>query len=290
MKRFFFLSSFALASISMQVQAQQDTLYLDAQQNVIKKKAKASSCALVHEEGKGKTTVYFYTVDGILTQSSVYNRFKKQASSRILHGETHCKFSNSTQDSLFVFYTNNRRNGAAIFYYPNGSVMAQGQYKDGMLNGLLQQFYPNGKTKRQEIYKDDVSQGGTYLSAEGTPLEFVPFYKRAEYADGINGLIQVISRNMKLSKGLMEYMVDNKLYKLTADIGIWIDNEGKVKGLYILRTDDPKFNEECFEQVLPVLKSQSFNPGMIDGKPAQTLFFIKDIMCSISPAGYTPKF
>lgn len=94
---------------------------------------------------EGKTTVYFYTVDGILTQSSVYNRFKKQASSRILHGETHYKFSNSTQDSLFVFYTNNRRNGAAIFYYPNGSVMAQGQYKDGMLNGLLQQFYPNGK-------------------------------------------------------------------------------------------------------------------------------------------------
>lgn len=274
---------FLMALTACSAHAQQDTLYLDAQENVVKQN-KAVSCLVLDESKKDRLTASFYTLDKKLLRTCEYKSFSKKASQRILHGATHYKFAGSMQDSLQVFYTNNVRNGSAVFYYPDGAIMAQGTYKNGMLNGLLQQFYEDGKTKRKEIYKEDVSQGGIYLSPDSTTLEFTPFYQKAAYPAGYEELCRLLGRNMMPDRKLVRYMAESNRFHLTADIGLVISPDGKAVGLSVLRSDDPKFNESSFEKILPVLSDKKFIPATLDGRPCYSVMRIDGLICEIRPS------
>ena len=175
------------------VQAQQDTVYLDINANVVDDKASATEYAIIHKRGKKQFEICFYTLDGKLTRSCEYSQFKRKVSQRTLNGITRYKFQQSEQDSLIVHYTRNRRNGEVIFYYPSGTVMARGQYKDDMLDGPLTQYYENGAVKRKETYKKDVSQGGFYLSTDSTSLDFIPFYQKVAFKAGEEALMKIIN-------------------------------------------------------------------------------------------------
>lgn len=280
---------FALFTLlCLPVKAQQDTLYLDAEGNHVKNREKAVECALIQKKEDKKLFVNFYTLDGKLTRISQYRQFGKSWWNKVLHGSTHYKFHNSDQDSLTVSYVNNRRIGGAVFYYPNGATMANAQYKDGRLNGLLIQTYENGKLKRKEVYKDNVSQGGYYLSPDSTQLEYTPFYKGSRYIGDDNELVRLTAKYIDIPSELIKYMADSKTYKLTADVGIVIDTQGKAKELVLLRTDHYKFNKDSFLKLFSVLTEKQFISGEIDGKPVNSMILIP-ASCRISPSTMSPR-
>ena len=74
------------------VQAQQDTVYLDINANVVDDKASATEYAIIHKRGKKQFEICFYTLDGKLTRSCEYSQFKRKASQRTLNGITRYKF------------------------------------------------------------------------------------------------------------------------------------------------------------------------------------------------------
>ena len=261
------------------VQAQQDTAYLDINANVVDDKASATEYAIIHKRGKKQFEICFYTLDGKLTRSCEYSQFKRKASQRTLNGITRYKFQQSEQDSLMVHYTRNRRNGEVIFYYPSGTVMARGQYKDDMLDGPLTQYYENGAVKRKETYKKDVSQGGCYLSTDSTSLDFIPFYQKVAFKAGEEALMKVINQNIILTNELLNNLMENGKEQVSADICLRINALGETKSLTIRRTDSPLFSDECFRQVLTALQGKVFTPCLIDGRPVESLLCIKDVKC-----------
>lgn len=264
------------------IQAQQDTIYLDVNANVVNDKTQAAEYALVQGKGKKQTTICFYTLDGQLTRSSEYSRFKKKASLCKLDGITRYKFQQSAQDSLMVHYAHNQRHGEFVFYYPNGAIMAHGQYKEDMLDGPLTQYYENGAVKRKEHYKKDVSQGGIYLSVDNRPLDFVPFYQKAAFIAGEETLMKVVAQNIILTDELLNDLIESDKEDISADIALQINALGEAESLTVLRSDSPLFSDECFRQVLPALQGQVFTPGRIDGKPIESLLCIKDVKCVLT--------
>lgn len=274
MKRILILAFTACSSLL--AWAQQDTIYLNFQREIIRKKSKAKECALIRKADKGIKQIDFYTLDGKLTASSQYKKFGKTPDSQVLHGTTRYRFSNSEQDSLSVFYKNNQRNGSATFYYPSGKVMAQCQYKDGALDGMLQQFYEDGKLKRTEIYQDNRSVGGKLLAQDSTELAFSPFYEPATPTVDEKTLIQAICKGFELPTEVAKDMNDNQQYKLTLNVGILVDAEGKAIDFIVLSTQHPKLNKSCFSDVLEILNRYTFIPGKINDQAGTTVAVLKE--------------
>ncbi|MDC1839307.1 toxin-antitoxin system YwqK family antitoxin [Bacteroides uniformis] len=279
------IPSFAIATcFSLLTWAQQDTVFLNAQKVFVKKKAKAKECVLMRKAEDGSKWVDFYTLDGKQTASSQYKKFGKTPDSQILHGITRYRFHDSEQDSLQLFYRNNCRNGGATFYYPNGKILAKGQYKDGKLDGLLHQFYEDGKLKRMEVYKDDCCIRGKYLTPDSTEIEFSPFYQPAQFETGEFALGKIMSEFFRLPTDLLKEMADKNRLSLKAHVGIVVNADGKAVDVIILSTEHPKLNASCFEGLLEMLSQYVFIPGEIDNQKCTTIASMKSpFLVRISP-------
>lgn len=276
------LLTITMVLLCFTAKGQQDTIYLDSTMKQVKKRSKATECAVIQSEENGIKLVNFYSLNGKLQRSSEYKQFGKKREEQVLHGATSYKFSNSpNQDSLTVFYTNNMRNGGATFYYPTGEVMAKALYKNGQLNGPLQQYYENGKTKRIEIYEKNRSRGGKYFAPDSTLLAFTPFYKEAEYADGEPALFQLVAKNIRPTTKLLDDMHERNMDRVDATIGIVVDAGGQAVNLIILSTEHPLFNETCYPNMLNILNEKGFIPGEIDGEKATTIVTISPISCGL---------
>lgn len=277
------LLTITMVLLCFTAKGQQDTIYLDSTMKQVKKRSKATECAVIQSEENGIKLVNFYSLNGKLQRSSEYKQFGKKREEQVLHGATSYKFSNTpNQDSLTVFYTNNTRNGGATFYYPTGEVMAKALYKNGQLNGPLQQYYENGKTKRIEIYEKNRSRGGKYFAPDSTLLDFTPFYKEAEYVGGEQELYKTLSKVVHPSTQLLQDMNDKKQFSVVATLGIVVNPEGQVVDFMVLNTSNPKFNEESFPKIIDLLNHTGFIPGEINGKKVTTTLALREpVICSI---------
>ena len=256
--------------------AQQGAIYLDSKMRQVNKRSKAAEYAVIQQEENGIKLVSFYSLDGKLLRNSNYRQFGKKPEKNVLHGATSYKFSNSDQDSLLVFYPDNKRNGGAFFYYPTGKIMANCQYKDGKLNGLSKQYYEDGKTKRTEIYENDLCKAGKYFAPDSTLLAFTPFYKGAEYADGEAAMFQLISKNCRPAISLLKDMNEKSIDCVNATFEIIVNTDGKAVDFILLSTEHPDFNENCFPDMLEILNRKGFLPGEMDGKRITTAVATKE--------------
>lgn len=273
----------AMLLLSFYAKAQQDTIYFDSTMNQVKKRSARKESAIIQNEENGYKVVNFYTLDGKQIRSSRYKEFGKQPDKQILHGPTSYKFSNSDQDSLLVSYSNNERNGGAFFYYPSGKIMTNCQFKNGLLNGPLLQFYEDGKTKRTEVYQNNRSISGKYLAPDSTELAFTPFYKAAEFAAGESELFQLFANKLRLPIDLIKDMSDKKQYGASATVGVVVNADGQAIDIVVLRTDNPKYNESSFTNVLKALKGKPFISREIDGKKITTMTVLSSpVCCAIS--------
>jgi len=56
-------------------------------------------------------------------------------------------YNNSDTLKSEINYSNNIREGKAVFYYPNGNPEEELFYQNGKVEGLVKEYYPNGKLK-----------------------------------------------------------------------------------------------------------------------------------------------
>ncbi len=263
----------ALLLASLSINAQQDTIYMDSAMKHLKKKNKATHYAIVQGTQNNKTQVDLYTIDGKLIKSSEYKTFGNKENKQVLEGLTTYKYENSNQDSLKVFYKGNIKNGDAVYYHPNGKVKVNCQYKNGQLHGLLHQYYEDGKTTRKEVYKDDRSEGGIYLSPDSLELPYSPFYQIAQFNEA--EIVSIIAKNVTPNKELLNDMCSKKIERVSAKIGINIDEKGKITDLIIIESDNKHYNKKCLDQALSELKNQTVSPAQIDAQPIASTFIIK---------------
>lgn len=76
------------------------------------------------------------------------------------------------QNRYGTFYEINQKNpytGEATFYYENGKLELQENYKDGKLDGDVTYFYKDGKIKFKEHFKNGERNG-----------ESITYYKNGE--------------------------------------------------------------------------------------------------------------
>lgn len=290
------LSSAIIACLSLSVWAQQDTIYLNANREFVKRKSKAKECALVRKIERGIEWVDFYTLDGKPTASSQYRLFGKTPDYQILHGTTRYLYRESGQDSLQVDYQNNCRTGDVTFYYPGGEVMAKGRYKNGVLNDTLRQFYENGALKRIEVHKKNKCTYGKCFAPDGTEISHSPFYQPARFEGGEAELARILGRAAKFPAELYEEM-NNSTRRLASKTASWPDEmyedvsknsqktinvlfgivvnaHGKAVDILTLKTEDPRANASHLEGLLDVLGKYTFIPGEIDNRKCTTLVVV----------------
>lgn len=125
-------------------------------------------------------------------------------------------------DSLFVqFYRLNgsiqtegvlnrkKRVGNWKYYYPDGTIMSEENYKNGLLNGEQLVYYPDGQVTEFAVYKDGLLHGVTSkYSDQGVLIEEVTY---------LNGKANGLAKYFELNGDLKE----TGHYKDGQRIGKW---------------------------------------------------------------------
>jgi|TARA_B100001964_G_scaffold226570_1_gene275606 antitoxin component YwqK of YwqJK toxin-antitoxin module len=70
--------------------------------------------------------------------------------------------------------------GKWVYFYENGDVLKEEEYKNGKLNGLFRQFFPNGNISVGGSYKDGLKTGPWLYNKENGERHIFEF----EYKEG----------------------------------------------------------------------------------------------------------
>ena len=73
-------------------------------------------------------------------------------------------------------YINDLENGTA-YYYSNGTLLAEANYKDGKLNGIVKQYYKNRNLEYIKNYKNGQLDGISEFYSEDGKLISKKVYK-----------------------------------------------------------------------------------------------------------------
>lgn len=128
---------------------------------------------LVYKQGKLNGKVETFDEDGKIYSDIVYekgrlkdiNFYNKQgvniSSSSSRRGEVNVVFfdANGNKTSVGTYDREGMQQGRGVYYYINGTVSAEAEYKDGMLHGKRTTYYSNGAKKDEVTYQDDQLDG-----------------------------------------------------------------------------------------------------------------------------------
>ena len=115
-----------------------------------------------------------------------------------------------------VLFSNNKRNGDAVWYYENGKPYSINPFINGKLNGIQKKYYKNGKIMAEIPYKND--QPGIGLKEYKDNGELITNYPKIVIAE-INHIES-----------------DNKFI-----INIYLSNRSKNVKFYLDNLDDNKY-------------------------------------------------
>lgn len=99
----------------------------------------------------------FYNSNWEITKeenASFYREAEYDLNSLKLDGEVK-DYTIERVPSMIGQYSLGKRNGNFIFYFHNGNIKSQGNYKDNRRVGLWNYFYENGKTKQNAIFHEN---------------------------------------------------------------------------------------------------------------------------------------
>ena len=91
------------------------------------------------------------------------------------------KFVNQKKDSIWTFlsidgitvckefYSDDKRNGMSVNFYPSGKIFSETIYKDDKKNGASKEYYEDGKIKTEGLYADG-EKDGKFVDRKSTRL------------------------------------------------------------------------------------------------------------------------
>jgi antitoxin component YwqK of YwqJK toxin-antitoxin module len=234
MRKTVILSLLAIATFSLQAQAEyKKTKYPNGNikmEGYFENGNPVGEIKRYHENGKlqgiqffeadGKSKTEIYAGDGTLSARGIYDGHKKigvwsyYASSGYLfmlenyvdglrQGEALVFAADSTVLER-MFYVDGLLNGERISYYPYGNVMYKYTYEYGVLNGLYQFFFESGSIGEEGMYKNGKREGVWKIYDVESPQ-----VQEINYVDGVAD--NQAELDAKLQEKLDSYEVDPKI-------------------------------------------------------------------------------
>ncbi|CAL2101483.1 Antitoxin component YwqK of the YwqJK toxin-antitoxin module [Tenacibaculum sp. 190130A14a] len=136
----------------------------------------------------------------------------------------------SKSDSAFVkFYTpkgkvkskgwmiGKNREGKWMYYFGNGKVFSEENYKDGKLEGVVRNYYPNGKLTEETYYKEGKKEGSSKVyTDDGILIEEVAYVNGKLHGFGkyfnLKGQLQERGNYENgVRKGKWEFFIDGEV-------------------------------------------------------------------------------
>lgn len=102
-----------------------------------------------------------------------------------------------------------KRIGKWVYYFSNGKVFSEEEYKDGKLDGILKNYYPNGNVTQETSYKQGEKDGVSKTFTDSAILIEEVFY--------INGKLEGEGKYYDLKGGIKE----KGIYKNGKRVGKW---------------------------------------------------------------------
>jgi TonB family protein len=195
--------------------------------------------------------------------------------------------------------------GKIKYYYANGSLSEEGNYKEGVRHGEFAYYHENGKPKEHlgyegnetlylQVYTDDgkelIANGrgtltetdddGTtiytrvvnnrlnscYKLRAGKDTVMLTLLRAAEYPGGVSKLGQDISANLKYPKRARKDYVEGTVY-----VAFIINKAGKVEQVEVIKG----ISDECDEEAMRVVRElKTWTPGIQRGKLVKTKFVL----------------
>jgi len=120
------------------------------------------------KEGKWR---YYSDIDSSLVAEEHYKK-------GILHGKSINYYPETGKPAEVFEYIDGKKEGPYLKYFPDGSTMTKGNYKNGLLDGNFTLFYPNGSIELKGQYKAGEQVGNwNYFDEEGNVIPEEDFKK-----------------------------------------------------------------------------------------------------------------
>ncbi len=114
----------------------------------------------------------------------------------VLDGKSITYYPGTSQPTEIVIYEKGKKQGPLKKYFPDGSVMTDGQYKNDQLDGPFTLYYPDGKIQLKGTYTKGSQTGDwKYYNDKGEEMDYEDFVKQSvhpiEATDPDNGKLKI---------------------------------------------------------------------------------------------------
>lgn len=118
-------------------------------------------------------------------------------------------------------YVNDKQNGPATHYFPNGQIRMAGNMKDDKFDGEWQGFYSSGKLASKATFRAGDQVSATFYKEDGTSnAGMKAFYSDAEYPGGVARWLYFLNRNLRYPDSAVTHNIEGTvviLFKVSKD-------------------------------------------------------------------------
>lgn len=154
-------------------------------------------------------------------------------------------------------YLQNKLSGTFKSWSPEGTLIKFAEYKEGKKNGKFITYYSNGKPVRLEKYKEDELIKAKCFTITGNDTAYFLHFTPPSFLGGdVSAFTEWVMEKLQYPDE-----AKNKHEEGEVKVKFTVDEEGKVKGIQIIKQDRSYFNSE----VLRVISSSPlWNPARRD--------------------------
>jgi TonB family protein len=153
-----------------------------------------------------------------------------------------------------------KKEGAEIYYYPNGHVKATGNNKTGEMDGEWLGYYTNGKPSGKATYTNGKQLSASFFQEDGTrDKSITQFMQEAQYPGGPSQLLKFINKNIKYPDAAVKNNTEG-----TVIVSVKITKDGIPADFKVTKSVDKNLDAEAIN----VLRQMpEWKPAILGGIP-----------------------
>ena len=124
----------------------------------------AAQGKFINQKKEGKWIFFSYFYKGYLISEEEYSNNKRNGPS--------LKFYPDSTVAEKITYINNKKEGGWLQYYPDGKIFLKSNYSNDLLNGKFEVWYENGKPEFSGYYKNNLREGTWHIYKEDGVLRY----------------------------------------------------------------------------------------------------------------------
>lgn len=171
---------------------------------------------------------------------------KSKSGEQVRHGEARWWFADGTLAAQGRF-KNGRRVGEWSFYYPNGNLRSTGRYRQGHRVGYWRYFSPNKEHRSQMRYLPN-RVPWAYRYTSDTPAPEGAYGEGARYSDS-GYVLEIAAFEPRLEECYETHIAETERPAGEVLVSISIDSSGGLTASGVTKSD---FNHSAFEECIVV--------------------------------------